>query len=348
MFPSSLPHPRVIDPQSVEPLRWGIIGPGWIAAHFTKALREQTQQQLVAVASRSAARANAFAREWGIPHAFDSADEMLAMPNLDAVYIATPHNHHFPDASRALKAGKHVLVEKPLALNAVEGAALQALAKAHSVFCMEAMWCDFLPKYDVLSQLVEDGVLGELHTLIADHGEFFTPDHRIFNPDLAGGTMLDLGSYLLAFSIRLAGAPETVTAKGQTAHSGVNGQASMLLTHENGMHSVLNTTLFSNTPGRAIIGGRDASIETDGQFYAPGGFTLRSSQHGKTLRWEEAANRYVQLSHEAAHFAWCVHQGRQSSPVRPLSASLATLATMDEVRRQLGIIFNEERPESPS
>ena len=343
MFPSSLPVPRLPAAQSVPVLRWGIIGPGWIAAHFARALKEHTSQKLVAVTARNADKARAFAEEWAIPAAFTDVNEMLAMKDLDAVYIATPHNHHYPDGLRVLKAGKHVLIEKPLALNASEGADLQAEAQRQGVLCMEAMWCDYTPKYDVLRQLLEEGVLGDLHTRIADHGEFFTPDHRIFNADLAGGPMLDLGSYLVSLSVMVAGAPSRIQSSGQAAESGVNGQASMLFEHANGMHSVLNTTLFSNTPGKAIIAGRDASLVLDGQFYAPGGFVLTSSQGNKSLRWEEPLNRYDQLFHEVQHFAWCVGQGLQQSPVRPLATSLMTLAAMDTVRGQLGIVFNEER-----
>jgi len=344
MFPSSLPKPRSLAPQEVPVLRWGIIGPGWIAAHFAKALQGKTTQQLVAVAGRNLDNVRAFADQWAIPQVFGDVDEMLALNDLDVVYIATPHNRHFPDGMKALGAGKHVLIEKPLALNAREGAALQQEAQRQGVLCMEAMWCDFTPKYDILRQLLADGVLGELHTLIADHGEFFTADHRIFNADLAGGPMLDLGSYLVSLSVMVGGgAPAEIIARGQPAEQGVNGQAAMLMQHPNGMHSVLHTTLFSNTPGGAVIAGRDASIVLDGQFYAPGGFVLTSSQGNKTLCWEEPLNRYEQLYHEAEHVAWCIGQGRTDSPLRPLATSLITLSAMDEVRRQLGIVFNEER-----
>ncbi len=343
MFPSSLPTPRRPAPQTIPELRWGIIGPGWIAERFVQSLRENSRQQLTAVTARSQEKAGAFAQQWQIPYAFDDTDAMLAHSGLDAIYIATPHNRHFPDAMRCLQAGKHVLIEKPLALNAREGATLQAEAHARGLLCMEAMWCDFLPKYDVLRQLLEDGVLGDVHTLIADHGEFFTADHRIFNASLAGGPMLDLGSYLVAFSLMVGGEPQEIIARGQQVPGGVNGQASMLMVHNSGMQSVLNTTLFSNTPGGAVIAGRDATLTLDGQFYAPGNFTLRASQGDRALTWQEPTNRYQQLFHEAEHFAWCLEQGLTDSPIRPLSASLSTLSAMDEVRRQLGIVFNEER-----
>ena len=128
MFPSHLPTPRRPAAQSIPILRWGIIGPGWIAERFVHSLKTYSRQQVVAVASRSQAKADRVAAEWGIPQAYGQVEEMLARPDIDAVYIATPHNHHFPDGMQALKAGKHVLIEKPFALNLGEGRELQAEA----------------------------------------------------------------------------------------------------------------------------------------------------------------------------------------------------------------------------
>lgn len=200
---------------------------------------------------------------------------MLARPDIDAVYIATPHNHHFPDGMQALKAGKHVLIEKPFALNLGEGRELQAEAARQEKLALEAMWCDYAPKYDVIRQLLEDGALGDLHTLLADHGEYFTRDHRIFNADLAGGPMMDLGSYVTSFALMVGGMPQEIVARGSATAEGLNGQTSMLFGWQNGMQGLLNTTLFSNTPGGAVVAGRQATLTIDGQFYAPGGFHAR-------------------------------------------------------------------------
>lgn len=250
MFPSHLPTPRRPAAQSIPILRWGIIGPGWIAERFVHSLKTYSRQQVVAVVSRSQAKADRVAAEWGIPQAYGQVEEMLARPDIDAVYIATPHNHHFPDGMQALKAGKHVLIEKPFALNLGEGRELQAEAARQEKLALEAMWCDYAPKYDVIRQLLEDGALGDLHTLLADHGEYFTRDHRIFNADLAGGPMMDLGSYVTSFALMVGGMPQEIVARGSATAEGLNGQTSMLFSWQNGMQGLLNTTLFSNTPGR--------------------------------------------------------------------------------------------------
>ncbi|HBR2292989.1 Myo-inositol 2-dehydrogenase [Klebsiella pneumoniae] len=136
---------------------------------------------------------------------------------------------------------------------------------------------------------------------------------------------------------------QEIVARGSATAEGLNGQTSMLFSWQNGMQGLLNTTLFSNTPGGAVVAGRQATLTIDGQFYAPGGFTLAASQGGQVLRWEEPRNRYDQLFWQAEHFAWCIGQGVQDSPLRPLSRVLQNLQVMDEVRRQVGAVFNEER-----
>ena len=167
-------------------------------------------------------------------------------------------------ALAAIEAGKHVLVEKPLALNAAEARKLAEAALARRVFLMEAYWTDFLPKFDVLRQLLADGVLGEIHTILADHGEHFTPEHRIMRPDMAGGPLLDLGTYPVAFATKILGSAEQVLAIGQVAPTGVNGQASILLSHAGDAQSVLHTTLFSHTPCEAVIAGSLATLAYSG------------------------------------------------------------------------------------
>jgi predicted dehydrogenase len=168
-------------------------------------------------------------------------------------------------------------VEKPLGLNAAEVRQLADEARRNRVFLMEALWTVFPPKFDVLRQVLDDGLLGEVRSEIADHGEHFGPGHRIMRADLAGGPLLDLGTYPVTLATTVLGPAERVLASGQPAPGGVNGQASILLAHAGGNQSVLHTTLFSKTPTSATIAGTDATVTIPGPFYQPGGFRWPST-----------------------------------------------------------------------
>lgn len=341
-FPKSLPRARVPDQDRVPRLRWGVAGPGWIAERFVSALKAHTRQEVVAVQSSDPARARAFAERMGVEKSFGGRD-MLADPDVDVVYVSTVHTRHLPDALAAIEAGKHVLVEKPLALNADEGRRLRDAARARGVFLMEAYWADFLPKFDVIRQLLADGALGDIRTVIADHGEWFGPEHRIMRADLAGGSMLDLGTYPVALATKVLGRPDRVLASGEAAPSGVNGQCAMLLSHANGAQSVLHTSILGHTPGDALISGTGGMLTVPGRFYTPGPFTLTANDLATRLVFEEERNHYAQLFHQIVHLAACVGEGLAESPVRPLADSLLTLEVMDEARRQLGVTFPGER-----
>jgi predicted dehydrogenase len=342
-FPSALPVSRVPDSMDAPPLRWGIIGPGWIAERFTASVQRHTSQRVVAVGSRNPDRSAQFAARHGIERSHGSYEELVADPGVDVVYVATPHNGHYPCARLALEAGKHTLVEKPIGLNASQAAEITALATRQGVFCMEALWTFFLPKFDVIRQLLADGALGEVRTVSADHGEYFTADHRILRPELAGGPLLDLGTYPVSFANWVLGPPVNVLAAGQPHPAGVNGQASAILSDDAGNQAVLHTTILSNTPTTGVIAGSQATLTIPGPFYQPGGFTVTPFSGAGPLTYAEPQTTHDALHFEAAEVARCVTEGRTESPLRPLADSIATMRVIDEIRRQLGIVFDEER-----
>jgi predicted dehydrogenase len=341
-FPIALPDPRTPDPMVAPTLRWGVIGPGWIAERFVGAVQRNTGQRVLAVASRQTERSAAFAARHGIERSYGSYEQLLADPDVDVVYVATPHNAHFPCARSAISAGKHTVVEKPLALNAVQAGALRDLAAASGVFLMEALWSVFLPKFDVIRQLLADGVFGDVHTVLADHGEHFEAGHRILRHDLAGGPMLDLGTYPVSFAGFVLGEADRVRAVGEPHLAGVNGQVSAVLATTSGAQAVLNTTVFANTPTTGSICGTAATLAIDGPFYQPGPMTLTSVQ-GDRLTYDEPTIAHEGLFFEAAEAARCIGDGRTESPLRPVEDSVATLRVMDEIRRQIGDVFDEER-----
>jgi predicted dehydrogenase len=342
-FPSAMPAPRLPDPMAAPPLRWGVIGTGWIAERFAGSLARNTRQRVVAVGSRSVASAKDFADRVAIGRAHGSYADLVADPEVDVVYVATPHNLHHPHALLALDAGKHVLVEKPLALNAAQASEIAARTSARGVFCAEALWTFFLPRYDVVRQLLDDGVFGDVRTVLADHGEWFPDTHRILRHDLAGGALLDLGTYPVALANWALGEPERVLAIGQDVPGGeVHGQVSAVLRHARGNQSVINTTVLADTPNRAVLAGDRATLVVEGPFFAPGDLVLTAVGKESTLRWSEPAVGHDALYVTAVEAARRIAAGETQTPLRPLASSVATLRVVDEIRRQIGVTFVEE------
>jgi predicted dehydrogenase len=224
-----------------------------------------------------------------------------------------------------------VLVEKPLALDAAEATEIAELAAERDLFCMEALWTFCLPRFDVVRQVLESGALGEIHTVLADNGESFPPDHRILRADLAGGPLRDLGTYPLALATWVLGAPAQVIAAGRPHTAGVNGQVGAILADERGNQAVVHTTLFSDTPTSATIAGTEGTLTLPGPFYMPGDVVL--GEH----RYEEPKVAHDALHFEAAEVARCIADGRLESSLRPLADSIITLRAMDEIRAQCGI-----------
>ncbi|MFG2963116.1 Gfo/Idh/MocA family protein [Streptomyces sp. NPDC048288] len=339
-FPAVLPAPRTPDPMAAPALRWGVLGTGWIAERFVGSVRRHTRQRFTAVASRDADRAKDFAGRHGIPGSYGSYEELVAAPDVDVVYVATEHTAHLACARLALEAGKHTLVEKPLALDAAQAAELARLAAARGLFCAEALWTFFLPRFDVVRQILGSGVLGEIRTVLADHGEHFAPGHRILRADLAGGPLLDLGTYPVSLATWVLGEPAEILATGQPhPAAGVNGQLSAVLRDGDGNQAVVHTTVLGDTPTTATIAGSHATLTLPGPFYQPGDVLLTPSGGGTTLTYTEERTAHDGLHFEAAEVARCVAQGLRESPLRPLEASVGTLRALDGIRRACGIEF---------
>lgn len=341
MLPSRLPEPDLYLPRTGEPsLRWGIVGPGWIAGEFAKAVRTHTAQHVVAVASRSPERASSFAATHGIGHALGSTEQLVTHPDVDVVYVATPQSEHLAIGLAAIAAGKHVLIEKPITVSATEAKTLADAARAAGVLVMEGMWSRYLPQTSVIRTLLADGVLGETRTVLADHGQAITadPQHRLYRPELGGGALLDLGIYPLQFASMVLGAPTRVTAVGGMTKTGVDAYSTLVLTHEHDAQATLHTSILARTPMTAVIAGTEATLSIDGSFYTPTSFTLSSAEHGgPQLTWSDPTGLrlFDGLSWEATALARFVGEGRTESPVHTLDENISILATIDEARAQI-------------
>ncbi len=338
-LPKTLPTTRTPDPAGAPPLRWGILAPGGIARAFAKALREHTRQEVYAVGSRSPQKADAFARDFGATRAYDSYEALVSDPQVEAVYVASPHSHHAEHARLAIEADKPVLVEKAFARTAAEARGVVAAAREAGVPLMEAMWTRFLPHVDVIRQLLADGTLGELETLQADHGQWFAfdPTHRLYSPALAGGAMLDLGVYPVSFAHFVLGRPGRLVSRVIRTETGVDRQVSAVLDgYENHphAHALINTTLAARTPTVASIGGSEARVELPGPFYCPQPVTLIGRDDSRLTSAEPTIRFAGGLSFEAAHFAQLVADGRLESPLLPLDETLEIMDVMDALVSQ--------------
>lgn len=340
---SHLPEPRTPDPMDAPPLRWGILAPGGIARSFADALRAETRQEIAAVASRDLGRAQAFATDFGATTAYGSYAALVEDPAVDVVYIASPHSEHYDHALLALDADKPVLIEKAFTRNVAEADEVIGSARSRGLFLMEAMWTRFLPHIDVVRQCVDQGRLGELVTVFADHGQPLFPNgpQRLSDPALAGGALLDLGVYPIHFAAMLLDRFAAVQASGTLTDQGVDAQEAVTVTSPSGAMGVLHATMLARTPTTASVVGTEGRLDLDTRFYGPTSVRLTARDGSAGDVWEPPT-RERGLQFEAAEVARCISEGRTESEAMPLDETLRVMALLDEVRRQLDMSFPGE------
>ncbi len=313
------------------PLRWGILGAGRIARTFAQDLRLIDEAVVVAIGSRSMASANSFADEFDVAYRHSSYEELVENPDVDVVYVATPHPMHHDNALLALEHGKPVLVEKAFTMNGGEARELVQVARERKLFMMEAMWTRFLPHVVAIRSMIANGELGEIVAFEADHGKWFEPDpsSRLFAPELGGSALLDLGVYPVSFASMILGRPDRIAALVDPSFSGVDGPASMLFGYPNGAQAILTCTSAARTATRACIAGDKARIEIDSDFYAPTSFRLITRSGEVSSFAFEGQGRG--LHHQALEVARCIEEGLLESPVMPLDETVAIMETMEKV-----------------
>lgn len=326
----------------IKEMRWGILSTGLIADQFTRDVQRLSDHKVIAVGSRSLDKANEFADRFSIKNRHGSYLELFNDPEVDGIYVATHHPLHARDTIAALNAGKPVLCEKPFAMSYEETKAMVDKAREKNLLLMEAMWARYLPHMVRIREIINSGVLGEIISVRADHGQWFKldPEFRLFKPELGGGALFDLGIYVVSFASMVLGTPERVTARSTKAFTGVDGQTSIILEYKSGAQAILTATNLAATPNRAIIVGREARIEIDRTFYAPTTFRVINNKDEIIYGWDK---KYVGhgLREEAAEFARCLRSGEKESPMMPLAETLSIMKTLDEVKSQIGLTFPE-------
>lgn len=325
-----------------EQIRWGILATGGIAHSFT---RDLLLAGLVvrAVGSRSQESADAFAAEFGIPTAHPRYEDLVADPGVDIVYVSTPHPFHAKNAMLALNSGKHVLIEKPIALNAVQTREIYDLAAEKGLLVLEAMWTRFLPHMVRIREILAAGTLGEVRALTADHTQKLTDDaaHRINAPELGGGALLDLGIYPISFVSDVLGAPETIMATATFKPTGVDAAVATVFRYPGGAIATTYSASDTRGPNVASVFGTAGRIDVDQVWYSPTTFRVYDSKDTVIETFvSHVAGRGMQF--QAAEAEQLIRAGRTASDILPPAESVAIMATLDEIRRQIGLVYPGE------
>jgi predicted dehydrogenase len=322
-------------------IRWGVIGPGIIATGFAEAMQWVDGGAITAVASRSAERANAYGDRFDIPTRYGDYGALAADPDVDAVYVATPHSRHEVDTIALLQAGKPVLCEKPFALNAMQAARMAEEARQRGLFLMEAIWSRFLPAYRSLVDVIGEGRIGDPLMVEGDFGfrRPVDPAHRHFAPELGGGALLDLGIYPVQLCTLVLGPVQHVVADGAVGETGVDEVVTALLHHAEDRLGVVKAALRVNMTCTARITGTDGVIDLPAMMHCPDSLTVSSSAGVERIDGSYEGNG---LRFEIDEVHRCLAEGRTESEVVSLDESIALATVLDSIRAELGVVYPGE------
>ncbi len=313
---------------------WGIIGLGKIAHKFAQDLALLPNARLCAVAAQSLERAEVFATTYHAPFAYGSYEEIVNTPDLDVVYIATPHSGHCTATILCLNHKIAVLCEKPLALNSDEVGKMITAARENDTFLMEALWTRFLPTTEFLLTLLEKNTIGKILSVHADFGFAgkIDPKSRLFNKNLGGGSLLDIGIYPVFLSLFLLGKPTKIQATSVIGTTGVDESCAMIFKYEQSQIAMLHSSVRANTPTEAFIYGEKGYIHWHGRFHEPNkGITLHiygESPVFYPFEWDS-----IGFTYEAEEVMRCLRENRKESERMSLTFSTDLMAILDEVAR---------------
>lgn len=326
-------------------LRWGILATGGIAHAFTSDLTANgiTVQ---AVGSRSTEKAQAFADEFGIPNVHGSYEALAADPEVDIVYVATPHPMHAEQATLMLNGGKHVLVEKPFTLNQPEAVQIAELAQSKGLLAMEAMWSRYLPHMARIREILAAGTLGDVRTVMADHCQDLPddPTHRINALALGGGSLLDLGIYPISLAWDVFGEPLTIQSHATFKETGADATIATIFGYDGGRMATTISASDTRGPVTASILGTDGRIDIDSWWFTPTSFRVYDVDGTVTEEYSSEGRVTGRGMHfQALEAERILADGRTDGDILPLAETVAIMGTLDEIRHQIGLVYPGEK-----
>ena len=324
-------------------INWGIIGPGRIAHKFASDLLLSGNSKLYGVASRNIERAREFGQQYNAVKHYGSYEELAKDPDIDVIYIATPHTFHYENTMMCLQEGKSVLCEKPMGVNTAEVRTMIEEARSRNLFLMEAMWTRFIPGTEKMLELIGSGAIGNISFIRADFGFKAGPDRpeRVFNKKLGGGSLMDIGIYPLYLALLLMGVPADVKAVARMYETQVDSYCAMLLDYADNSKAVLESTFEADTPVEAYIYGDKGTIKMHKQFHHTKKLSLfQDGKSGKVFDIEYTGNGYY---HEIEEVNNCLINGKTESSKLPLSVSLDLITMIDRVKQEIGLWYDADR-----
>ena len=316
----------------------GIIGAGWIADKMAEALSPLKDYCVYAIASRSIEKAEEFAQRWNVAKAYGSYEEMVDDKDVDLVYIATPHSHHFPHTMLALEHGKHVLVEKAFTANAAEAEILIRTAHEKGLFITEAIWTRYMPLSHKVKEIMESGIIGEPRLLTATLCYMMEFKERILRPDLCGGALLDLGVYALNFARMYFGTDIVKTVSNcQLGETGMDMQECISLCFADGKMANLQAGTLCLNDRQGIINGTEGYIRVD-NINCPHVIEVYRD-YELVARYEKPEDMVNGYEYQVYECRRCIEEGLQESPMMPHEETLSIMRQMDSLRKEWGVVY---------
>lgn len=319
-------------------MKLAILGAGHIAKSMAKTVLKMKEVELYAIASRNKERSENFAKEFNIPNSFDSYEKMLSDPKIDLVYIAVPHSHHYKWTIEALNHGKNVLCEKAFAVNEKQASEMIALAKEKNLLLAEAIWTRYMPSRKIIENIIQSGEIGEVFTLSANLGYIIDDKERLIRPELAGGALLDVGIYTLNFASMVFGDKiKRIAASCVMTESGVDGQDSIMIQYNNNCMATLFCSMYTQTDRRGIIYGRKGFIKID---------NINNPLKIKVVYNSRRLPKYYKVPHQISGYEYqvrscvnAINEHKTECPEMPHEETLEMMRQMDEIRKQIGLIY---------